>query len=79
MQSEIHMKTTVLPGSRIEISAPGLPEGLSVEVTLQYDSPPAKPGGVLALLASLPPGPRSASSWEEIERGLQAERETWER
>lgn len=79
MQSEIHLKTTVLPGSRIEITTPGLPEGLSVDITLHYDARPAKPGGVVALLDSLPSGPRSASSWEELDRGLQAERKAWDR
>ncbi|MBI1321029.1 MAG: hypothetical protein GC168_19055 [Candidatus Hydrogenedens sp.] len=77
MQSERHVKTTSLPGNRIEITAPGLPEGLAVDITLHYDSRPPKAGGVLALLDQLPPGPRSAASWEELEQRVQAEREAW--
>ena len=32
MQSALRMETTVLPGHRLEISAPELPEGTKVEV-----------------------------------------------
>jgi hypothetical protein len=31
------------------------------------------------LLGSLPPGPRSAASWEELERQLQEGRNSWDR
>lgn len=79
MPSEIHVRTTVLPGSRIEISTPGLPEGLPVDITLHYDAPLAKAGGVVALLDTLPPGPRSASSWAALDGEFQAERDAWGR
>lgn len=34
---------------------------------------------VLEVLDSLPPGPRSASTWDEIERQFQEERRSWDR
>lgn len=42
------------------------------------ESLPPRPG-VLDFLDSLPPGPRSADSWAEIERQFQAGRDEWER
>ena len=34
---------------------------------------------VLELLDALPPGPRSAPTWDEIERQFQEERDAWDR
>ena len=78
MSSEVRISTTVLPGSRIEVTAPGLPEGQLVQIVVQFDPPP-KQGGILEFLDSLPQGPRSAKSWEEFEELFQAERNSWDR
>jgi hypothetical protein len=34
---------------------------------------------VLEFLDALPPGPRSAPTWDEIERQFREERDEWER
>lgn len=80
MQAALKLKTRVLPGNRVEFAAPELPEGVEVEVFVALPETPAPtPGGVLDFLNSLPPGPRSAATWEEVERNFQEERNSWER
>ena len=80
MQAALRLETTVLPGHRLEISAPELPDGAKVEVIVVL---PGKPeprfGSALEFLESLPPGPRAFKTWEEYERHLQEEKNAWER
>jgi hypothetical protein len=77
----VHVKTRVLPGNRIEVAAEGLREGEDVEVTLESLAPAAQKSrrGILDLIDSLPPGPRSANTWEEVQRRLREERDSWDR
>lgn len=79
MQTALRMETTVLPGHRLEISAPELPEGVKVEVivVLPESSPPRR--SMLEFLATLPPGPLLFKTPEEADRYLQEERDSWER
>jgi hypothetical protein len=83
MSAPIRVRATVLPGGKLEIISPALPVGQSVEVTITLPdtSRPAVPPqqGIYDFLQSLPPGPRSAESWEEIERQFQEERDSWDR
>lgn len=84
IQTAIRLKTTVLPGHRIEVIAPELIEGEAIELIVLSEPvpPPNKPEGCLSTLDfidSLPPGPRSAASWEEIERSFREERDSWDR
>jgi hypothetical protein len=70
----------VLPGHRVEISAPELPEGAKVEVIVvlpQVPAPPRTP--MLEFLKTLPPGPRAFDTWEEYEQFLREEKDSWER
>jgi hypothetical protein len=75
-----HFTAQVLPGGRIEITAPELPEGELVDVVVvsrprsDSDAP-----SLMDFFNSLPPGPRSAPTWEEFERQFQEERNAWER
>jgi hypothetical protein len=80
MQTTLRMETTVLPGHRLEVTAPELPEGTKVEVIVVVPDE-AKPqfASALDFLESLPPGPRAFKTWEEYERHLQEERNSWER
>ena len=80
MQTALRTETTILPGHRLEISDPQLPEGATVEVIVVLPEQP-KPqfGSALEFLESLPPGPRAFKTWEEYERHLQEERDSWER
>ena len=80
MQTTLRLETIVLPGHRLEVSAPELPEGVKVEVIVVL---PAKPEpqfkSALDFLESLPPGPRAFKTWEEYERHLQEEKDAWDR
>lgn len=81
MQTALRLEATVLPGHRLEVQAPELPEGVTVEVIVVLPPAPAAPahGSALEYLESLPPGPRAFPTWEEYDRHLKAERDAWER
>lgn len=80
MKTFIRLETTVLPGNRLEVTAPELPEGAKVEVivVLEKQQPPRM--SMLDFLETLPPGPspRCYPSWEEYERHVQEEKNAWE-
>ncbi len=80
MQTVLRLETTVLPGHRLEITAPELSDGARVEVIVVL---PEKPElhriSMLELVESLPPGPRAFPTWGEYERHLQEEKNAWER
>lgn len=80
MNAAYHTTTTVLPGHKIEITAPELPEGQQVQVVVI--SPPAsvKKSGPSALdiIESLK-GHRLFQSPEEVDRYINEERDSWER
>lgn len=82
MQAALRLETTVLPGHRLEVSAPELPEGARVEVIVVLPQQPApRRLSMVEFLETLPPGPspRCFPSWEEYERHLQEEKDAWER
>ena len=80
MQSALRMEATVLPGHRLEISAPELPEGAKVEVIVVLpEKPQPRRMSMLEFVESLPPGPRAFPTWEEYEKFLQEEKDAWER
>ena len=76
----LHITARVQSGSKIEISAPGLEEGQEVDVYLvpRPSEAPSRPS-LLEFLDSLPSGPRSAATWDEVERRFQEERDAWDR
>lgn len=80
MQTALRTETTVLPGHRLEINSPELPEGARVEVIVVLPET-SKPrfGSALEFLESLPSGPRAFPTWEEYERHLRKEKDSWER
>ncbi len=79
MQTTFRMETTVLPGNRVEVSAPELPEGAKVDVIVHVsEKPPTKFASALDFLESLLPGPRAFDTWEEYEQFLRAEKDSWE-
>ena len=80
MQTALRMETTVLPGHRLEISSPELPEGAKVEVIVLLPVKPAPARqSTLDFLATLPPGPLLFKTPEEVNRYIQEERDSWER
>ncbi len=78
MSTEVRIKTTVLPGGRIEISRPELIPGqqATVVVTIE-DTVPVKQRHVIDILASLP-GHQLFQTAEEVEAHLKEEHDSWE-
>jgi hypothetical protein len=80
MQTALRMETTILPGHRLEISDPELPEGARVEVIVVIPEKPARARRpMLEFLKSLPTGPLLFQTPEEANRFIQEERDSWER
>jgi len=91
--SALRLETTVLPGHRLELTAPELPEGAKVEVIVVLPETAAprrlsmleivgpadgRFGSALEFLESLPAGPRAFPTWEEYERFLREEKDSCE-
>jgi hypothetical protein len=75
MPAAQHFTAQVLSGGRVEIASPDLLEGQIVEVTVvPRPKTPASGPNILEFFDSLPPGPRGAKTWEELERHFQEER-----
>ena len=69
----------MLPGSRIEISAPEFPEGTHVEIlVLASTIPTAARRSILEIIESLQ-GHRLHQTPEQVRRHLQEERNAWDR
>jgi len=80
MQTTLRLQTTVLPGHRLEVSAPELPEGAKVEVIVVLPKQPEpRRMSMLEFLETLPPGPLLFPTWEEYEQYLREEKDSWER
>jgi hypothetical protein len=80
VQTALRLETTVLPGHRVEISAPELPEGVKVEVivVLPEQTKPCRLS-MLDFLQTMPPGPRAFKTWEQYEQHLREEKAAWDR
>ncbi|MCL4207856.1 MAG: hypothetical protein KJ000_35675 [Pirellulaceae bacterium] len=79
MQNALHIKTTVLPGQRIEITAPHLNEGDAVDVFLVLPSQsPRGSRAALEIIRGLH-GHRLFETADDVDRYLQEERDTWDR
>src|SRR5437868_8688440 len=79
MQTIIRIETTVLPGNRVEVSSPQLPEGARVEVTVTVPAAPVKRMSMIEFLKTLPPGPLVFKTPAEVDAYLQEERDSWDR
>jgi hypothetical protein len=79
MRAALHLKTTVLPGGKIEIVDQELPAGESVDVIVLLS---ASPGSVrrsaIDILAEAP-GQRLFKTAADVDAYLQHEREAWDR
>ena len=77
--ASLRTETTVLPGHRIEISAPELPEGTRVEVLIMPATTPLPARrSALEIIESLQ-GHRLFQTPEQVRRHLQEERDAWDR
>jgi hypothetical protein len=84
IQTAIRMKTRILPGKRIEFTSPELPDDGDVELVIYLPESPApdaprKFKDVIEFIDSLPGRNRTPEEWAALERGLQEEKEAWER
>ena len=77
MQKALHVRTTVLPGGKIEIVDQELPEGESVDVVI---SPVQTPSARSAWeIISGGPAERLFKTAKEVDDYLAEERASWER
>ncbi len=78
MLHTIEVETTVLPGHRIEICAPELPEGRSatVRITLGDEGAPKRP--FREVLGSYSGGELFRTA-EEVDAYVRSERDSWDR
>jgi hypothetical protein len=81
MQTALRLEAVVLPGHRLEVQSPELPEGATVEVFVVLPSSPAAPArqSMLDFVKSLPPGPVLFDTPADADRFLREERDAWER
>ena len=88
MQTTLKMKTRVLPGKRIGVTAPELIENTDVDVIVvlpeageTVEGRPEQPEFASAwdYLQSLPPIQHTDEEWAEIEREFRQERDSWDR
>ncbi|HZO89524.1 MAG TPA: hypothetical protein VFB38_14445 [Chthonomonadaceae bacterium] len=72
----------MLPGKRIEITSPELPEDSEVELIIMLPEPAGEPArtfpDVIAFLDSLTPIQRTSQEWAEVEREFRQERDSWD-
>ena len=73
-----HLKTTVLPGGRVEITEPQLPTGATVDVFVSPEATTKRRRSALEVLAQAP-GQRQFKTAEEVDRYLREERAAWDR
>ncbi len=84
MQAALKLTTRVLPGRRIEFTAPELTEGEDVEIVVALPQTAERSNSRIfasaaEYLDSLPPIPRTTEEWTAIERELNAEKDSWDR
>lgn len=77
MQKALHIRTTVLPGGKIEIVDQGLPVGESVDVVVRQ-SPASERRSVVDILAEAP-GHRLFKIGKEVDDYIKEERASWDR
>jgi hypothetical protein len=75
----VRTQTTVLPGHRIEVAAPELPEGTRVDILITpVPLPLPQRRSALEIIESLH-GHRLFQTPEQVRRHLQEERDAWDR
>jgi hypothetical protein len=78
MSTAIHLKTTILPGGKIELVDPQLPAGQSVDVFVVFpDSDATGRPSAVEILAQAP-GHRLFHTADDVEAYLHSERDAWE-
>ncbi len=75
MQKALHVRTTVLPGGKIEIVDEELPVGESVDVVVRHASEASRRSAVDILNEA--PGQRLFKTAEDVDSYLKGERGSW--
>ena len=78
MQKALHIRTTVLPGGKVEIVSPELEAGQTVEVVLLLYESSAKSRSIMEILNSGPER-RLFQTAEEVKAYLAEEKASWDR
>lgn len=79
MQAALRVKTTVLPGGKIEVTDPQLPSGEAVDVIVLFPEPPATARRSIADVLAEAPGHILFQTAQDVETYLREERDSWER
>jgi len=79
MNYVVHVKTTILPGGKIEITDPNFPSGESVEVVVLLLEPGKKNSPSAIDLLNEAPGHRLFKTPEEVDSYIHGERNSWDR
>lgn len=82
MSAPIRVRAVVQPGGKVEITAPELQPGQTVDVLVTVpatERPPLTRENLLAWLDSLPPSSKTAEEWKQFERDFQEMRNEWDR
>jgi hypothetical protein len=78
METTLHVRTTVLPGHKIELIAPAMPVGNLVDVTVEIAPAAGGRASVLEILEALP-GQSLLKTSRDADEYLKGERDSWER
>lgn len=78
MLTAIQIKTTILPGGRIEISAPELVPGQQAQVFVIVEEAHSEKRPLSEILGDYPGG-RLFKSAEEVDAYIREERDSWDR
>ena len=77
MQKALHIRTTVQPGGRVEVSSPELEAGQTVDVVVTRSSSTER-RSVVDILAEAP-GHRLFKTGKEVDDYIKEERASWDR
>ncbi len=77
MEKALHVRTTVLPGGKVEIASPELEAGQSVDVVVTRSSSTER-RSVVDILAEAP-GHRLFKTGKEVDDYIKEERSSWDR
>lgn len=79
MSIALHVKTTILPGGKLEVVSPQFPEGETVEVFVVFEEAhrgESRPSAREVLKAA--PGHRLFRTAQDVEAYLREERSAWD-
>jgi hypothetical protein len=79
MQTALHLKTTVLPGGKIEVMDTNLPSGEIVDVIVLLPASPAVARRSAVEVLAEAPGQRLFKTAADVAAYLREERDAWER